>query len=111
MADLPLREKYTKAMTKYFIRNHAHKLPAEEIAAAEPDRVNYCPHQTAFHPRKPVKPRVVFDASAKSGGRSLNNELLRRPDFISKVAGTMLRFRLFPVAVVADIEKCSIKFK
>jgi hypothetical protein len=38
MADLPLREKYIKAMTEYIIRNHAHKLTSEEIAAGEPGR-------------------------------------------------------------------------
>ena len=105
MADPPLSEKYIKAMTEYIIRNHAHKLTSEEIAAGEPGRVNYCPHHAAFHPRKPDKPRVVFDASAKCGGRSLNDELLRGPDFISNLPGALLRFRLFAVAVVADIEK------
>lgn len=65
----------------------------------------YIPHHGVFHPKKPDKLRVVFDCSAKYHNTSLNEHLLRGPDLTNGLAGVLVRFRRFPVAVMCDIEK------
>ncbi|XP_038106590.1 uncharacterized protein LOC119766223 [Culex quinquefasciatus] len=53
-----------------------------------------------------TKVRVVFDGSAKtSAGHSLNDALLVGPVVQNELLDTVLRFRKFPIALVADIEK------
>ena len=49
--------------------------------------------------------RVVYDASAKSDGPSLNDCLYTGPKFDQKILDILLRFRLHKVALTADIEK------
>lgn len=52
-----------------------------------------------------TKIRIVYDASAKSEGPSLNQCLHTGPKFHQQITDLLLRFRVFPVVVVADIEK------
>ena len=55
-----------------------------------------------------TKLRIVYDASAKMGvtsGPSLNDCLYAGPPFGQKNADILFRFRLYPVALVADIER------
>ncbi|KAL5488550.1 hypothetical protein EMCRGX_G017504 [Ephydatia muelleri] len=52
-----------------------------------------------------TKLRVVFDASARTSGPSLNDCLYTGPSFKQRIADILVRFRLFPVGLVADIEK------
>ena len=49
--------------------------------------------------------RIVFDASAKTSGPSLNECLYKGPSFKQRIADILLRFGLFPIGQVADIEK------
>lgn len=51
-----------------------------------------------------TKIRVVYNASAKSEGPSLNQCLYTGPKFQQRILD-YLRFCVYPVAVVADIEK------
>ena len=53
-----------------------------------------------------TKLRVVFDASAKtSNALSLNDTLLTGPTLYPNLDTILLRFRMYPVAVTADISK------
>lgn len=53
-----------------------------------------------------MKFRVVFNGSAKSSnGVSLNDTQHVGPTVQDKLADILLRFRRYPVAVVADVEK------
>ena len=63
----------------------------------------YIPH-AVYHKKKPEKVRVVFDCSARYGGKSLNTELLQGPDLTNKLIGVLLWFRKESVAFMADIE-------
>ena len=65
----------------------------------------YLPHHAVWHPRKPEEPRVVFVCASKSGGTTLNEELLRGPENTSSLIGVILRFRVNEVAVTADVKR------
>ena len=68
------------------------------------ERTWYLPHHGVFHPQKQGKIRVVFDAASLHDGVSLNNQLHQGPDLINSLLGILLRFRQYPIALVADIE-------
>ncbi|XP_066596511.1 uncharacterized protein [Prorops nasuta] len=53
---------------------------------------------------KPGRVRIVQNASKKTQGWSLNDQLEAGPDLLNSLPGVMIRFRLFAVAVVADIK-------
>jgi len=48
---------------------------------------------------------IVYDASAKSGGSSLNDCLYAGPKFGQSIMDILLRFRMHRIALAADIEK------
>ncbi|KFD45945.1 hypothetical protein M513_13183 [Trichuris suis] len=66
-------------------------------------RVWYLPHHPVRHPSKPGKVRIVFDASAKLDGLSLNDHLEKGPDLVNDMTSILIRFRCLPVAVVSDV--------
>ena len=66
---------------------------------------NYIPDHGVINQHKPDKLRVVFDASIKFKGNSLNDYLLVRPDQLNNLVSTMIRFRLGKYAVSGDIEQ------
>lgn len=47
---------------------------------------------------------MVFDCGATYQGRSLNSELLQGADLTNTIIGVLLRFRLEPVDLIADIK-------
>ena len=47
---------------------------------------------------------VVFDCAAKTKGLSLNDNLLQGPDLTNTLVGVLIRFRMHPIAFMADIE-------
>ena len=52
-----------------------------------------------------TKLRVVYDASAKSDGPSLNDCLHKGPKFNQLILDLLLRFRSYRIALTADVEK------
>eukprot|EP00731_Ephydatia_muelleri_P024186 Em0016g457a len=71
--------------------------------------VHYLPHHGVIHKDKDTtKVRVVYDASSKSDGPSLNDCLHVGPKFNQRINELLVRFRSYPIALVADIEKASI---
>ena len=93
------------------IRDQIEKKIVEVIT--EPDtrtdlghKVHYLPHHAVIrHNKETTKLRVVYDASARSGGPSLNDCLYTGPKFNQKIMDILLRFRSYPIALTADIEK------
>ena len=71
-----------------------------------PRMVHYLPHHAVIREdKKTTKVRIVYDASARSSGPSLNDCLHTGPKFNQKIVEILLRFRSYPIALVADIEK------
>ena len=50
------------------------------------------------------KIRVVFDCSSQCKGNSINQNLLSGPDLTNQLIRVLHRFRLEPVAFMADIK-------
>lgn len=74
----------------------------------EPDvsGVHYLPHHAVVRKDKETtKLRIVYDASARSSGASLNDCLHAGPKFDQKIFDILERFRIYPIAFIADIEK------
>ncbi|XP_071136487.1 uncharacterized protein [Mytilus edulis] len=70
--------------------------------------VHYIPHHAVISPLKTTtKVRIVYDASAKTKKevKSLNECLHRGPVLLQNLCGMLIRFRLYRIAIVADIEK------
>ena len=57
------------------------------------------------HEKETTKLRVVYDASAKSTGSSLNECLHNGPKFNQKIFNILLRFHLHKNTIVANIQK------
>ena len=73
-------------------------------------KVYYMPHHTVMREdKKTTKLRVVYDASAKADGTSLNDCLYAGPKYDQNIFGIILRFRLHRTALVADIEKAFLQ--
>jgi hypothetical protein len=88
------------------IRDQLSKGIVEQVKDLKEDPevpVHYLPHHAVIRQDKETtKLRVVYDASARSSGPSLNDCLHTGPKFNQKI---LLRFRSYPIALVADIEK------
>ena len=68
--------------------------------------VHYLPHHAVVRSDKQTtKVRIVYDASARSTGCSLNDCLHVGMKFDQRILDILLRFRTNPVALAADIEK------
>ena len=69
-------------------------------------RLHYLPHHPVIREDKQTtKVRIVYDASAKSTGPSLNECLYAGPPLLSDISDVLMRFRYHRIALSADIEK------
>lgn len=97
-SDTALLEKYVAFMREYEQMGHMALYEGDVREGSH----SYCiPHHAVT-----TKFRVVFNGSAKSTyGVSLNETQHIGPIVQDKLANIILRFRRYPVAVVADVEK------
>ena len=60
-----------------------------------------------------TKLRVVFDGSAKEneGKQSINDYLETGPNYIPSLFETLVKFRSYPIALCADIEKAFLQIE
>ena len=75
------------------------------------DNVMYLPHREVMKEGKSsTKLKIVFDASAKMSDQvSLNYRLYKGPCLTPLLFNMLLRFRVFPVAIIADIAKAYLQ--
>ena len=66
-------------------------------------RVWYIPHHGVYHPQKPDKIRIVFDASAEFKGDSLYRQFYKVLIWVS-LNGVLCRFHKEPIAFTCDVE-------
>ncbi|XP_028397211.1 uncharacterized protein LOC114521021 [Dendronephthya gigantea] len=72
----------------------------------EVGRVHYIPHHAVIRrDKETTKLRIVYDASAKTSGPSLNDCLYTGPTMTQNIMDIILRFRSHKVAFTSDIEK------
>ena len=77
-----------------------------EPSSEDAEKIHYLPHHAVVRRNKETtKVRVVYDASARSEGPSLNECLHTGPKFNQGVLDILLRFRVHRVAITADVEK------
>ena len=73
---------------------------------SETDNTHYLPHHDVLRQDKETtKLRIVYDASAKEDGFSLNDCLYTGPKFDQNILDILLRFRLYHTGLIADVEK------
>ena len=76
------------------------------------NRLHYLPHHPVITPLKTTtKIRIVYDASvrAKKGMRSLNECLYRGPITLPNMCGVLIRFHMYFIAILGDIEKAFLQ--
>ena len=105
LKDEAYKDDYCKFMTKIIDNGFA-----ERCSTAPSPNAWYMPHHGVYHPKK-KKLRVVFDASAKHAGISLNDTLLQGPDMLNGLLGVLCRFRKENIAIMCDIEQMFYQFR
>ena len=84
----------------------------EEVQThGDTDQVLYSPHKEVVkEDRSTTKLRIVFDASAKCKDTiSLNDVLHKGPSLNAKLYSLLLKFRVHPIVLTANIEKAYLQ--
>ena len=72
--------------------------------------VHYIPHHAVIRrDKETTKLRIVFDASSKTEGVSLNGCLNSGPCLVANLFDVLLRFRCHQIALISDIEKAFLQ--
>ncbi|XP_062707819.1 uncharacterized protein LOC134288104 [Aedes albopictus] len=99
-----LKEQYDSLMDEYELLGHC-----KEVFEADDDpnmQKWYLPHHAVVNPSKTTtKCRVVFDASSKVAGTSLNDVLMVGAAVQSDLMSIELRFRMHRYVMSADVSK------
>ena len=98
--DETLRIKYQETLQTDLEKRYVKPVVFTE---PQPETVWYLPHHPVCNPKKHGKVRRVANAASSFRGHSLNDNLLSGPDLLQNLF-LLLRFREWPVAVLADIE-------
>ena len=97
---------YTNVTKEYLKKGYVSKVtPSDKVVKAW-----YLPHFAIVKPEKTTtKTRVVFDASAKSNGGSLNDAIYQGPKLQRDLFDVLLRFRRLPVALICDLSEMYLR--
>ena len=92
------------------IAGHLKKGYISKVQEKRNEKSWYLPHFAIVRPgRETTKTRIVFDASAKCNGVSLNDAICQGPKLQRDLVDVLLRFRRFPVALVCDIAEMYLR--
>jgi len=106
--DNDLLQNYHKIVKDQLDSGVIEPVPDSEVKPV--GQVHYLPHRPVIrYDRSTTKIRMVFDASSKSNGTSLNGCLHPGPSLTESLFGVLLRFRLFKFVFTADIEKAFLR--
>ena len=106
--DPDFHELYKTQIKECLELGRAKQLTREEYRNASAV-TNYIPHNGVMNIHKPGRVRVVFDASAKYQGTSLNENLLPGIDFLNNLVNVITKFRTGKYAIIGDIDKMFIR--
>ena len=97
-------EAFNNVLREYIDLGHAHFVPADQLHNSPS---YYLPVHGVFKDSSSTtKCRAVFDASAvTSSGKSLNDTLLTGPNLYPPLTDVLVKFRLHPIGLSADISK------
>ena len=100
----------------HIIEGQLQKGIVERVPAGELDscQAHYLPHHGVVRSEKETtKLQVVFDGSAKEneGKQSINDHLETGPNYIPSLFDTLVKFRSYPIALCADIEKAFLQIE
>ena len=100
---------YDEVIDNYLDKGYIRKVPVTE---KQPESKWYLPHFAIVKPNKATtKIRIVFDASARYEGTSLNDMIYSGPKLQRELFDVLLRFRCHPVAVVCDIAEMYLRIQ
>ncbi len=96
------------------VKDQEQKGVVEKVTDSTPEGPlnHYLAHHVVVTPHKETtKARMVFNASAKTkkANYSLNELLYRGPVVLPSLVGLLLRFRMYKLVIVADIEKAFLQ--
>lgn len=109
-SDESFRSRYIEGMNEYLNQQHMIPTPESEINDSE---AYFLPHHPVFKmDGENMKLRIVFDGSCKtSNGTSLNDKTMVGPVIQPTLWQILMRFRLHPIALTADIQKMYLQIK
>ena len=91
---------YSQSIDQYIEKGYVRKIQENDQSTSK----WYLPHFPVLRPDKDsTKTRIVYDASAKYYGQSLNGVIYQGPKLHQDLFDVLLRFRRLPVTVVCDI--------
>ena len=97
-------KKYQQTIESHLKNGYATELDSK-LYNENNEIVNYIPHHGIKNVNKPGKIRVVFDAGAKCNNTSLNENLLKVPNYLSKRISILIKFQKEKFAVMSDIKE------
>lgn len=83
---------YCEIFEKYRKRGQVRRIPEDELDTDEV--VNYVPFHHVYHPAKPGRLRLVWDAAARYNNSCLNDHVYSGEDSMNSLLGVLLRFRM-----------------
>ena len=104
LKDPKLAESYSEVISKYTQKAYISKVTPSKTE----EKAWYLPNFAIVRPET-TKTRVVFDASAKFNGLSLNDVICQGPKLQRDIFDVMIRFRRFPVTLVCDIAEMYLR--
>ena len=104
LKDKMKAETYQEQIEDMLLRNVAIKLSKEQLQNYS-GPVQYLSHHEVLKESASTPCRIVFNASAKYKGVSLNDCWAKGPDIMNNMLGVLIRFRESEVAIAGDIKK------
>lgn len=97
-----LKAEYSEVVNEYITMGHM-----EEVSNTEKPDAVYLPHHAVVRQDKTTsKVRVVFDGSCSGfNGVSINDDLMTGPTLQPELRHLVMRWRCYPISIVADIVK------
>ena len=112
MKDSNVAKAYSEIIEKHLEKGYVRKIEPHELCEKQSPAKWYLPHFAVVRmDRVTTKTRVVFDASAKCKGVSLNDMIHQEPKLQNELCDVLLRFRRYPIAVVCNIAEMYLRIE